>query len=100
MTERLTELYQMSKTMKLFEPFAWRDHAQPSRDGHLAGPAGFAFAAASAEPAGLAGLARLNADVQACADRDAWIIWSYNALFEDEFYPNYRMAKHKFAALV
>ena len=55
--------------MKLFEPFAWRDHAQPSRDGHLAGPAGFAFAAASAEPAGLAGLSRLNADVQARADR-------------------------------
>jgi hypothetical protein len=48
----------MSKTMTLFEPFAWRDHAQPSRDGHLAGPAGFAFAAAaSAEPAGLVGLA-------------------------------------------
>jgi hypothetical protein len=48
----------MSKTMTLFEPFVWRDHAQPSRNGHLdAGPAGFAFAAASAEPAGLAGLA-------------------------------------------
>jgi hypothetical protein len=30
----------------------------------------------------------------------AWLIWSYNALFEGEFYPNYRMAKHKFAALV
>ena len=45
--------------MTLFEPFAWRDHAQPSRDSHLmhTGPAGFAFAAASAEPAGLAGLA-------------------------------------------
>jgi hypothetical protein len=28
------------------------------------------------------------------------LIWSYNALFEGEFYPNYRMAKHKFAALV
>ena len=30
----------------------------------------------------------------------ARLIWSYNALFEDEFYPNYCMAKHKFAALV
>ena len=87
--------------MTLFEPFAWRDHAQPSRDGHLV----LALLALLLQQQAQSQRALLDLRPakrrRTCPRRPgARLIWSYNALFEDEFYPNYRMAKHKFAALV
>ena len=81
--------------MKLFEPFAWRDHAQPSRDGHLV------LARLALLLQQQAQSQRALLDLRPAKHRPGGrLIWSYTALFEDEFYPNYRMAKHKFAALV